>query len=99
MGARSSSSKLNVTSDVHWGSNFTVSWAYLPIVDFGKAGSTEGRAELAPVVRDAMRTVGFMCIVNHGLTRDEVFACCLLLFSDLTTVLLWRRNACLTSAT
>ncbi|KAM5546270.1 hypothetical protein V8D89_000396 [Ganoderma adspersum] len=51
-------------------------WADLPIIDFSKASTPEGRAELAPRVCDVMRTVGFMCIVNHGLTQaqtDRIF--------------------------
>ena len=50
----------------------TVEYASVPIVDFAKVGMPEGRAELAPQVRDAMRTYGFMCIVNHGLTQAQV---------------------------
>ncbi|TBU57629.1 Clavaminate synthase-like protein [Dichomitus squalens] len=46
-------------------------WAELPVIDFSKANTLEGRAELAPRVRDVMRTVGFMCIVNHGLTHSQ----------------------------
>ncbi|KAI1787047.1 Clavaminate synthase-like protein [Ganoderma leucocontextum] len=51
-------------------------WADLPVIDFSKASTPEGRAELAPRVRDVMRTVGFMCIVNHGLSQaqtDRIF--------------------------
>ncbi|TBU25799.1 Clavaminate synthase-like protein [Dichomitus squalens] len=46
-------------------------WADLPIIDFSKASTPEGRAELAPRVCDVMRTVGFMCLVNHGLTKAQ----------------------------
>ena len=49
-------------------------WADLPIIDFSKASTPEGRAELAPRVCDVMRTVGFMCLVNHGLTQTQVSA-------------------------
>ena len=47
-------------------------WSDLPIVDISKASTAEGRAELASQVRDAMRTFGFMYIVNHGLTQAQV---------------------------
>ncbi|TBU40208.1 hypothetical protein BD309DRAFT_993237 [Dichomitus squalens] len=43
----------------------------LSIIDFVKASTPEGRAELAPRVRDVMRTVWFMCVVNHGLTQSQ----------------------------
>ncbi|KAJ8457010.1 hypothetical protein ONZ51_g11780 [Trametes cubensis] len=46
-------------------------WADLPIIDLSKASTPEGRAELAPQVRDAMRTFGFMYVVNHGLTQAQ----------------------------
>ncbi|PIL28646.1 hypothetical protein GSI_08688 [Ganoderma sinense ZZ0214-1] len=46
-------------------------YAPVPIVDFAKVGTPEGRAELAPQVREAMRTYGFICIVNHGLTQTQ----------------------------
>lgn len=49
-----------------------VEWADLEIVDLSKALTPEGRAELAPRVRDIMRTTGFMYVVNHGLTKAQV---------------------------
>ncbi len=51
---------------------FAVDWADLPIIDISKASTPEGRTELATEVRDAMRTFGFMYIVNHGLTQAQV---------------------------
>ena len=51
---------------------FAVDWADLPIIDISKASTPEGRTELATEVRDAMRTFGFMYIVNHGLTLWDV---------------------------
>ncbi|KAI0819373.1 Clavaminate synthase-like protein [Trametes gibbosa] len=51
-------------------------WADLPIVDFSNAGTPEGRAALTPQVCDAMRTSGFMYIINHGLSQaqnDRIF--------------------------
>ncbi|KAI1787059.1 Clavaminate synthase-like protein [Ganoderma leucocontextum] len=48
-----------------------IDWADFPIVDISKARTPEGRVELAPVVRDAMRTYGFMYVVNHGLSQAQ----------------------------
>lgn len=47
-------------------------WADLPIIDLSKASTPEGRETLAPQVRDAMRTYGFMYVVNHGLNQAQV---------------------------
>ncbi|KAI8989247.1 Clavaminate synthase-like protein [Trametes punicea] len=41
-------------------------WADLPIIDILKARTAEGRAELAPRVRDAMCSHGFFYVINHG---------------------------------
>ncbi len=49
-----------------------VGWADFPIVGISKAQTPEGRVELAPVMRDAMRTYGFMYVVNHGLSQAQV---------------------------
>ncbi|PIL37656.1 hypothetical protein GSI_01350 [Ganoderma sinense ZZ0214-1] len=46
-------------------------WADLPIIDISKANTAGGRAELANEVRDAMRTFGFMYVVNHGWTQAQ----------------------------
>ncbi|KAI0760891.1 Clavaminate synthase-like protein [Trametes elegans] len=46
-------------------------WADLPIIDFSNAGTPEGRAALTPEVCNAMRTYGFMYVVNHGLTQAQ----------------------------
>ncbi|KAI0819384.1 hypothetical protein BC628DRAFT_1038124 [Trametes gibbosa] len=51
-------------------------WADLPIVDFSNAGTPQGRAALTPQVCHAMRTSGFMYIINHGLSQaqnDRIF--------------------------
>ncbi|KAH9934538.1 Clavaminate synthase-like protein [Epithele typhae] len=51
-------------------------WADLPILDLSTASTPEGRAELAPVARDAMHTHGFVYIVNHGISQaqnDRIF--------------------------
>lgn len=50
----------------------TVEWADLPIIDLSKASTLKGREALAPQVRDAMRTFGFMYVINHGLTQEQV---------------------------
>ncbi|OJT03633.1 UPF0676 protein [Trametes pubescens] len=46
-------------------------WAPLPIIDFSEASTPEGRSALAVQVRDAMRTYGFLYIVNHGYTQAQ----------------------------
>ncbi|KAF9237234.1 hypothetical protein BU15DRAFT_88824 [Melanogaster broomeanus] len=51
-------------------------FADLAIIDLSKAHTPEGRAELAPELRDALRTNGFVYAINHGYTqaqRDRVF--------------------------
>ncbi|PIL28629.1 hypothetical protein GSI_08671 [Ganoderma sinense ZZ0214-1] len=48
-----------------------IEYAAVPIIDFTNAHTPEGRGELAPQVRDAMRTHGFMCLVNHGVTQAQ----------------------------
>ncbi|KAI0703871.1 Clavaminate synthase-like protein [Cerioporus squamosus] len=51
-------------------------WADLVVIDISKARTPEGRAQLAPQVRDAMRTTGFLYVVNHGMTQaqtDRIF--------------------------
>ena len=50
----------------------TVDYADVPIIDFSKAYTPEGWAELMPQVRDAMHTYGFMRVINHGLTQEQV---------------------------
>lgn len=64
----------NVSCDalMSFPSSITVEWADLPIIDISKAHTREGRAELAPQMHDAMRTHGFLYIVNHGITQTEV---------------------------
>ncbi|TFK89220.1 Clavaminate synthase-like protein [Polyporus arcularius HHB13444] len=62
-------------------------WADLPIVDISKAKTAEGRAELAPIVRDAMHTHGFLYIVNHGYTQaqnDRIFDIADIAFSQVS---------------
>ncbi|TFK45779.1 Clavaminate synthase-like protein [Heliocybe sulcata] len=46
-------------------------YADLPIVDLSKASTANGRAELAIIARDAMRTRGFVYAINHGYTPAQ----------------------------
>ncbi|KAH9903173.1 Clavaminate synthase-like protein [Cubamyces lactineus] len=46
-------------------------WAPLPIIDFSQAATPEGLARIAPQVCNAMRTYGFLYIVNHGYTNAQ----------------------------
>ena len=54
----------------------TVEYAGLPVIDLSKADSYEGRVELAKGVTEAMTTIGFFYIINHGLTQAQVDARC-----------------------
>ena len=40
--------------------------------DLSKANTAEGRTELAPQLRDALRTNGFVYAINHGYTLAQV---------------------------
>lgn len=53
-----------------------VVYADLAIVDLSKASTSEGRAELAQIVRDALHNIGFFYVVNHGLSQSEVHIQC-----------------------
>ncbi|KAI0658145.1 Clavaminate synthase-like protein [Cubamyces menziesii] len=46
-------------------------WAPLPVIDFSEAATPEGLARIAPQVCSAMRTYGFLYIVNHGYTNVQ----------------------------
>jgi len=51
-------------------------FADLAIIDLSKVHTPEGRAELAPQLREALRTNGFVYAINHGYTqaqRDRIF--------------------------
>jgi hypothetical protein len=50
-----------------------VDYADLVIIDLSKFSTSEGRAELATLARDAMRTHGFLYVINHGFTTEQVF--------------------------
>ena len=47
-------------------------FADLAIIDLSKAHTPEGRVELAPQLRDALRTNGFVYAINHGYTQAQV---------------------------
>ena len=55
-----------------YSTQLVVEWADLPVIDLAKAATPEGRAELAPKVRDAMTTHGFLYVINHGWTETQV---------------------------
>jgi isopenicillin N synthase-like dioxygenase len=48
-----------------------VEFADLASVDISKANTPEGRAELYPQLRDALRTHGFIYAINHGYTQAQ----------------------------
>jgi len=48
-----------------------VDFADLAIIDLSKAHTPEGRAELCPQLRDALRTQGFFYAINHGYTQAQ----------------------------
>lgn len=47
-------------------------WADLPTVDLSLACTPEGMDQLAKVVKTAMRVHGFLYVINHGLTPEQV---------------------------
>lgn len=47
-------------------------YADLAIIDLSKAGTLEGRLELAKDVREALRNQGFFYVVNHGYTSAQM---------------------------
>ncbi|TFK45773.1 Clavaminate synthase-like protein [Heliocybe sulcata] len=49
-----------------------VKYADLPIIDLSKAATAEGRTELAAIVRDTMKTSGFMYVINHGYSPAQM---------------------------
>ncbi|KAF8586080.1 Clavaminate synthase-like protein [Ramaria rubella] len=50
---------------------YELEWVDLVIIDFSKAHTPEGRAELSTQVRDALATTGFFYVVNHGYTSEQ----------------------------
>ncbi|KAG5642907.1 hypothetical protein DXG03_001914 [Asterophora parasitica] len=51
--------------------NEILEYADLAIIDLKKYKTPEGRAELVREVHDAMRTVGFFYVINHGYTKEQ----------------------------
>ena len=49
-----------------------VEYAELSIIDFAKLAMPGGDAELAKEVHDAMITSGFLYVINHGHTQEQV---------------------------
>lgn len=49
-----------------------VEWADLAVVDLSKIHTPEDLAELTPLVRDALHGYGFMYVINHGLSKEQV---------------------------
>ncbi|KAH0541396.1 hypothetical protein FGG08_004160 [Glutinoglossum americanum] len=49
----------------------------VPIVDYGSFlhGSNEDKRKVAAQIDDAFRTVGFVCLVNHGIEQAKVDEC------------------------
>lgn len=52
--------------------NLTVEYADISIIDFSEADTEEGRDALAEQVKNGLRDCGFLYIVNHGYTQEEV---------------------------
>ncbi|KAG6917877.1 hypothetical protein DXG01_000647 [Tephrocybe rancida] len=48
-----------------------VDFADLAIIDLAKYATPEGKAELVQDVRNAMSTVGFFYVINHGYTQEQ----------------------------
>ncbi|OCH86735.1 Clavaminate synthase-like protein [Obba rivulosa] len=46
-------------------------YADLAVIDLSKTKTPEGRLELAAQVREAMTTIGFFYVINHGLTSAQ----------------------------
>ena len=49
-----------------------VDYADLAIVDLAKAATPEGLQELVGQVQAGMREYGFLYVINHGLTQEQV---------------------------
>ncbi|OCH86737.1 Clavaminate synthase-like protein [Obba rivulosa] len=46
-------------------------YADLAVIDLSKATTLEGRLELAAQLREAMTTIGFFYVINHGITAAQ----------------------------
>ena len=47
-------------------------FADLAVIDLAKNNTPEGRAELVNDLRNALSTVGFFYVINHGWTSEQV---------------------------
>lgn len=47
-------------------------WAELAAIDLSKAQTYEGRKSLVKQVHDSMKNDGFLFVVNHGATPEQV---------------------------
>lgn len=47
-------------------------YADLAIIDLDKLKTSEGRAQLVVDIRNALATVGFFYVINHGYTPEQV---------------------------
>lgn len=49
----------------------------IPIIDFGRflGGTVQGRLETARDIDDALRSVGFFYLVNHGISQETIDKC------------------------
>ena len=52
--------------------SLAVDYVDLAIIDLSKLSTEAGKAELVVQARDAMKHQGFMYVVNHGFTIDQV---------------------------
>lgn len=50
-------------------------WADLATIDMSHAHTLEGRKALVKQVHDAIKSEGFLYVVNHGLTSEQVCFC------------------------
>ncbi|KAG5351981.1 hypothetical protein C0989_004275 [Termitomyces sp. Mn162] len=48
-----------------------VDFADLAIIDISKINTAEGKAQLVQDVRNAMNTIGFFYVINHGYTQEQ----------------------------
>ncbi|KAG5716474.1 hypothetical protein E4T56_gene573 [Termitomyces sp. T112] len=53
--------------------NCEMDFADLAIIDLAKFGTPEGKAELVKDVCNAMNTIGFFYVINHGYSQEQVF--------------------------
>lgn len=53
----------------------SVDWANLAAIDLSKAKTLEGRKSLVKQVHDAIKDDGFLFVVNHGATPEQVSGC------------------------